>query len=144
DFGCGAGRLTRALAEHFEHVVGIDVSATMIDAARWLNADVGRAEFRVNESPRIEGIADRSVDLVFSHIPLQHIPTALALGSAAESFRVLAPGGVAMFRFVDGADDSLRGRIFGLASNRWLNPLRRVAWRRRDVFEMHALPERLL
>ena len=144
DFGCGAGRLTRALAEHFEHVVGIDVSATMIDAARWLNADVGRAEFRVNESPRIEGIADRSVDLVFSHITLQHIPTALALGYVDEFFRVLAPGGVAMFQFVDGADDSLRGRIFGLASNRWLNPLRRVAWRRRDVFEMHALPERLL
>src|SRR5690606_14168114 len=87
DFGCGAGRLTRALAEHFEHVVGIDVSATMIDAARWLNADVGRAEFRVNESPRIEGIADRSVDLVFSHITLQHIPTALALGYVDEFFR---------------------------------------------------------
>jgi FkbM family methyltransferase len=28
-----------------------------------------------------------------------------------------------------------------MASNRWLNPLRRVLWRRREVFEMHALPE---
>ena len=37
DFGCGAGRLSRALAAHFEHVVGVDVSASMIETARALN-----------------------------------------------------------------------------------------------------------
>lgn len=141
DFGCGAGRLSRALARHFAHVVGIDVSASMIDAARRLNADVPNVEFRENASARIERIADASVDFVFSHITLQHIPGDLAAGYVAEFFRVLAPGGVAAFQFVDDADDSLRGRVFGLAPNRWLNPLRRVLWRRRDVFEMHALPE---
>lgn len=142
DFGCGVGRLTRALAAHFERVIGIDVSPSMIATARELNADVAQVEFRENASPRIENVADASVDLIFSLITLQHIPTALAAGYVEEFFRVLAPGGVAVFHFVDEADASLRGRLFGAASNRWLNPLRRLMWRRREVFEMHALPER--
>ncbi len=142
DFGCGAGRLSRALAGHFTRVIGVDVSASMIAAARELNADVSNVEFRENASPSIDGIADASVDFIFSHIVLQHIPQALALDYVAEFFRVLAPGGVAVFQFVDGSDNSLRGRLFGIASNGWLNPLRRVLWRRRAVFEMHALPER--
>jgi len=142
DFGCGVGRLSRALAAHFQRVIGIDVSPTMIAAARELNADVAQVEFRENASPRVENVADASVDLVFSHITLQHIPTALAVGYVEEFFRVLAPGGVAVFHFVDDADASLRGRLFGIAPNRWLNPLRRLLWRRRDVFEMYTLPER--
>jgi SAM-dependent methyltransferase len=113
----------------------------MIAHARALNADVGNVEFRENASARIEGIADASVDFVLSHIVLQHIPPALAAGYVEEFFRVLAPGGVAAFQFVAGPDTSLRGRLFDRASNRWLNPLRRVLWRRREVFEMHALRE---
>ena len=141
DFGCGAGRLTRRLAGHFRRALGIDVSASMVATARKLNADLDNAEFRVNASPRIEGVADASVDFVCSHITLQHIPAALAAGYVEEFLRILAPGGVAVFQFVADTDDSLRGRLFGAASNRWLNPLRRIAWRRRDVFEMHALHE---
>jgi SAM-dependent methyltransferase len=141
DFGCGAGRLTRALAPYFERVIGVDVSASMVDIARDLNRDLGRVEFRVNASPQIEGIADASVDFVFSHITLQHIPTALAEGYVGEFFRVLAPGGVAVFQFTTGPDRSLRGKFFDRVSNRWLNFLRRVAWRRSTVFEMHGVRE---
>ena len=141
DFGCGAGRLTRALAAYFEHVVGVDVSSSMVATARRLNADLGNVEFRCNPSPRIDGIADASVDFVFSHITLQHIPTELAAGYVDEFFRILAPGGAAVFQFVDSHDSSLRGRLFGVATNRWLNPVRRILWRSRDVFEMHALAE---
>ncbi|HJT96822.1 MAG TPA: FkbM family methyltransferase [Rhodanobacteraceae bacterium] len=144
DFGCGAGRLSRALAPHFDHVVGLDVSASMVETARALNADVANVEFRENASPRLEGIADASVDLVYSNMTLQHIPSALAAGYVEEFLRVLAPGGVAAFQFVAGADRSLRGHVFARVSNRWLNPLRRLAWRRNAVFEMHALDEALL
>jgi FkbM family methyltransferase len=144
DFGCGAGRLSRALARHFEHVVGVDVSASMIATARALNADVGNIAFRENTSPLLKGIADASVDLVYSIMTLQHIPAQLAAGYVDEFFRVLAPGGVAVFQFVAGPDESLRGRVFGRISNRWLNPLRRLAWRRNAVFEMHALDESTL
>ena len=39
DFGCGVGRLTRALARRFDEAVGIDVSERMLEQARRLNAD---------------------------------------------------------------------------------------------------------
>ncbi|MBN8482442.1 MAG: class I SAM-dependent methyltransferase, partial [Xanthomonadales bacterium] len=141
DFGCGAGRVSRALAAHFEHVVGLDVSASMVATARRLNADRANLEFRENASARLEGIADASIDFVYSMMTLQHIPSSLAHGYVEEFLRVLAPGGVAVFQFVAGADASLRGRMFARLSNRWLNPLRRLAWRRQAVFEMHALDE---
>lgn len=142
DFGCGAGRLTRALAGGFRRVIGVDVSASMVATAQRLNADLGNVEFRVNAAPDLASVATASVDFLCSHITLQHMPAELAEGYVAEFFRVLAPGGVAVFQFVTGSDASLRGRLYGAASNRWLNPLRRIAWRRRDVFEMHALDER--
>lgn len=141
DFGCGAGRLTRALSGHFERVIGIDVSESMVAAATRLNADVEGVEFRVNASSHLEGIADASIDFVFSHITLQHIPTALAAGYVGEFFRVLAPGGAAVFQFTTGPDRSLRGHLFDRVSNRWLNLLRRLAWRRSTVFEMHGVRE---
>lgn len=141
DFGCGAGRLSRALGAHFERVIGVDVSASMLATARTLNADCPNIEFRENNAPQLHGIADASIDFVLSHITLQHIPGVLAAGYVEEFFRVLAPGGAAVFQFVDAPDASLRGRLFAFASNRWLNPLRRVLWRRRAVFEMHCLPE---
>ncbi|HEU4665943.1 MAG TPA: class I SAM-dependent methyltransferase [Dokdonella sp.] len=141
DFGCGAGRLTRALGPYFERVVGIDVSSSMVDTARRLNADVGNVEFRCNASPRLEGMADASVDLVFSHITLQHIPATLAAGYIDEFYRVLAPGGVAAFQFVVGVDRSWRGKVFQHVPNGGLNLMRRIAWRRSAVFEMHALSE---
>ncbi len=144
DFGCGAGRLSRALAAHFDKVIGIDVSASMISAAQRLNADIANIEFRENPAADLNGIDDASVDFVFSHITLQHIPSALALGYVDEFLRILAPGGAAVFQFVDSSDESWRGRLFGFASNHWLNPLRRLLWRRREVFEMHVLAERCL
>src|SRR3954454_19384309 len=37
DFGCGVGRVTQALAEHFETVTGVDVAESMVREARRLN-----------------------------------------------------------------------------------------------------------
>lgn len=144
DFGCGAGRLTRALADSFEQAVGVDVSASMVAKAQALNADVGNLRFVENISARLDGVADASIDLVYSCMTLQHIPAGLALAYVDEFLRVLAPGGAAAFQFVAGADSSWRGRIYSMLPNRWLNPLRRIAWRRSTVFEMHVLDERRL
>jgi len=144
DFGSGAGRLSRALAAHFEQVIGVDVSASMIECARKLNADLDNARFVENPSTRLDGIADRSIDLVYSNMTLQHMPATLALGYVAEFLRVLAPRGVAVFQFVSGTDASWRGRLYAMLPNRWLNPLRRILWRRSLVFEMHVVEESAL
>ena len=37
DFGSGVGRLSQALADHFDRVLGLDISPTMVAVARRLN-----------------------------------------------------------------------------------------------------------
>src|SRR5439155_24603326 len=55
DFGCGLGRLTRALATRFDRTVGVDISPRMVDRARTLTPDPA-CEFRVNSSADLTGL----------------------------------------------------------------------------------------
>ena len=99
DFGCGAGRLTRALAARFQECVGVDISEAMVAEARRINADCERCTFVVNDTPGLERFGDSSFDLVYSTLVLQHLPgRRLVAGYIAEFVRVLAPGGVAVFQ----------------------------------------------
>jgi SAM-dependent methyltransferase len=87
DLGCGEGRLSRDLERMGHRIVGLDVSPTMLGAARSAAphipvclADAARAPF-----------ADGSFDLVIAFMSLQDIDEASnAIGEAA---RVLQPGG---------------------------------------------------
>ena len=98
DFGCGAGRLTHALADHFDQVIGLDIAPSMIDVARRLHAGVRNAEFRVNESNRLESIESDSIDLVYTLLVLQHMAPRYIREYLAEFVRVLSPGGVLVFQ----------------------------------------------
>ena len=102
DFGCGAGRLTHALADRFDHVIGVDIAPSMIDAARRLHAAVRGIEFRVNTSTRLESIESGSMDLVYALLVLQHIPPRYVREYLAEFARVLSPGGVLVFQLPSG------------------------------------------
>jgi SAM-dependent methyltransferase len=95
DFGCGVGRLTRALAGRFERAVGVDVSLAMIQEARRLNP---RLIFIHNDRPDLHVVETASIDFAYSRLVLQHVPPVLSLGYVREFGRVLAPGGVAMFQ----------------------------------------------
>ena len=98
DFGCGPGRLTRALAGRFETVVGVDISDGMVAAARALNGDVDSCEFRVNASSDLRQFDDGEFDLVYSSLVLQHLPDReLVRGYVAEFLRVVAPNGLVAF-----------------------------------------------
>jgi SAM-dependent methyltransferase len=95
ELGCGVGRLTRALASHFDRSVGVDISTTMIAQARDLNADVANCEWIVNTDDDLRQFDDGSFDLVLSHLVLQHVPTrALIVALLGELARILAPGGL--------------------------------------------------
>lgn len=98
DFGCGVGRITRALSSHFNTALGIDVARSMVAAARRLNATSDRCEFRANRSSRLRGIASNRFDLVYSRLVLQHIPPPSVRRYIPEFVRVLAPRGVLMFQ----------------------------------------------
>ncbi len=95
ELGCGVGRLTRALAPHFDRCVGIDISQAMIDRARALNTDVTNCEWIHHTAADLAVLGDERFDLVLSHLVLQHIPKkATILGYVGELARVLAPGGL--------------------------------------------------
>lgn len=98
DFGCGLGRLTQALAPHFEHVVGIDVSATMVDGAVGHNRFGAKVDYVHNVRPDLSVIASDSIDFVLSVIVLQHMRPEYAAGYMREFVRVLRPGGKAFFQ----------------------------------------------
>lgn len=92
DFGCGVGRLTRALAGSFDRCIGVDISPTMVGRARARHAGVEGLSFAVGSG---EGIEEETFDLVLTLIVLQHLPrrseivrTIAALAAAVR------PGGV--------------------------------------------------
>jgi len=95
DFGCGAGRLSQALAAHADQVVGIDVSPPMLETARGLDRSDGRCVFVLSEDPDLRAFPDDSFDLVFTERVLQHLPRPVLERYLAEFVRVLRPGGVA-------------------------------------------------
>ncbi len=97
DFGCGVGRLTQALADHLEHVVGVDIAPSMIEAARGFNRHGDRCEYHVNGAPSLERWPDAHFDLIYTNRVLQHMEPIYATAYLREFVRTLAPGGVLSF-----------------------------------------------
>jgi SAM-dependent methyltransferase len=99
DFGCGVGRLTRVLAQHFDRCLGLDISNRMIAEAREAAADLENCVFEINDGPDLAGLQTHSFDIVMSCIVLQHIPAAESKRRYIEEFvRVLRPCGLLAFQ----------------------------------------------
>ena len=99
DFGCGVGRLTRALAGRFQTCVGVDISPAMIQQARRLNADRPGCTFVLNTTDDLAFASDRSFDLVYCDIVLQHLPSHTMMERYIREFvRVLRPDGLLVFQ----------------------------------------------
>jgi SAM-dependent methyltransferase len=99
DFGCGLGRLTRALSSRFDEVVGVDISDHMLREARALNADRHNCRFLANDQPDLQVLPSDHFDLVLSLIALQHVSSRAAIRAyIAEFVRVAAPGGSVVFQ----------------------------------------------
>lgn len=141
DFGCGVGRVSRALAPSFVQAIGVDIAASMIAKANELNADITNLRFVENPHPNLHTIDSDSIDLVYSNITLQHIPPKLASHYIREFLRVLAPGGLAVFQLACGYEATWRGCMFRWVPNGLLNPLRRLLYMSSAVFEMYVVPE---
>lgn len=96
EIGCGAGRMTRRLSELFGQVVALDVSEEMLKHAREALSDRHNVAFLHGDGTGLATVVDRSVDVVFSYITLQHVPTVAGqLSYVRETARVLRLDGVA-------------------------------------------------
>lgn len=98
DFGCGPGRITQALALHFDAVVGVDISRPMLDLAQTQNRHGARISYFHNTRSDLAAFSSGSFDFICSVITLQHIAPEFSRRYIAEFMRTLAPGGVALFQ----------------------------------------------
>ena len=98
DFGCGVGRLTRALGMRYETAVGVDIAEAMITQARQLNEAFPQCEFVVNDSPDLDRFETDSFDFVYSNIVLQHLPSVAEIERYVTEFlRIAKPEGLVVF-----------------------------------------------
>ncbi len=102
DFGCGAGRLTQALAGRFERCDGVDIAASMIAEAERLNRRGDRVDYHVNPSSDLALFGGETFDFVLSYIVLQHMEPRYAKRYIAEFVRVLKVGAIAVFSLPTG------------------------------------------
>jgi len=127
DFGCGAGRLSQALAHHAEAVVGLDVAPPMLEAARKLDRSGGRVTFVLNEDPDLRAFEDGSFDLVYTMRVMQHLPRPVLESYLTEFVRVLQPGGVAIVHIPTQPMWTLRGVVWRVA------PTPAIRWAQRRL-----------
>jgi SAM-dependent methyltransferase len=99
DFGCGVGRLTRALARRFDSCLGLDISEEMVARARELNASVPGCTFRVCGHDELAAMPETSFDLVATSIVLQHLPGPEAIARTVDGlFGKVREGGLLVFQ----------------------------------------------
>lgn len=144
DFGCGAGRLSQALAAHADVVVGVDVSPPMLEVARELDRSAGRCRFVLNETEDLSQFADAGFDLVYSELVLQHLPADVIDGYLAEFVRVLRPGGVVLLQCTTRPLWTFKGAVWRLVPGRLVRLGQRVLLRYPAPMRMTSYsPERL-
>jgi ubiquinone/menaquinone biosynthesis C-methylase UbiE len=119
EIGCGAGRLTRALANLFGEVHAVDVSGEMVARAKAALSDFPNAHIYQNNGCDLTVVPDLEFDFAYSAIVFQHIPSREVIETyVREVNRLLRPG--ALFKFqVQGnmavqasADDTWHGVPF--------------------------------
>lgn len=138
DLGCGVGRITQALANHFDSVVGVDISEAMIAQAVRLNRHGDRCRYFSGDLSRFP---DNTFDLAFSVYVIQHVPTSMQGEFLRELVRVIRPNGLLICQIA--APPRGISKLRTQFGPRWLKELR---FRRRfgsaPLIEMNPLHER--
>jgi len=127
EIGCGAGRVTRALAGVFGEVHAVDVSGEMVARAKQALADRPGAFVYQNNGKDLTVIPGGKYDFAFSTIVFQHIPSREVIYSyVREVQRLLRPG--SLFKFQVQGDSSMKTA----ADDTWLG----VAFSDQDAVDM--------
>ena len=129
EIGCGAGRVTRALARLFGEVHAVDVSGEMVEQARRALAAYAKGFVYQNNGKDLSVVPAQEFDFAFSSIVFQHIPSREVIYSyVREVHRLLRPG--ALFKFQVQGDTTVET----VPDDTWLG----VAFSEQDAREMAA------
>jgi ubiquinone/menaquinone biosynthesis C-methylase UbiE len=98
EIGCGAGRITRAMANVFAEVHGVDISSEMVAQAHLALKDVPNAFVYQNNGKDLSIVPEQPYHFAFSIFVFQHIPSYEIIENyLREVHRLLVPG--ALFKF---------------------------------------------
>jgi SAM-dependent methyltransferase len=103
----GYGRWTSYLLDHCEHLTAVDLNPNCVAFCEERFAPAvaaGRCRFVTNDGFTLPGVADESVDLVFSFDSLVHVEQDVIDGYLSEAARVLRDGGHAFLHHSNLAD----------------------------------------
>ncbi len=138
DFGCGIGRLTQALAEHYTRVDGIDIADSMIETARRRN-DSPRVRYLLNTTTDLTDVPTSTYDLACSLLVLQHLRGQIVMRYLAELLRVLRSGGVLCFNLPSHHAATPLGVVNALLPQGVVNIYRRARFGATGVVEVHGI-----
>ncbi|MGL5116566.1 MAG: class I SAM-dependent methyltransferase, partial [Beijerinckiaceae bacterium] len=93
DVGCGRGEWLLALREAGVFGYGVDLNASMLDAAKANALDVIEADAIAH----LEGLAEGSLRAVTGFHIIEHLPFDILVRLLDASYKALAPGGVILF-----------------------------------------------
>lgn len=96
EIGPGGGRWTEVLLERASSYIGVDISASCIDACRDRFADKDNARFEVGSGSDLQVVPSSSIDALWSFDVFVHINRSEVEKYAEEFDRVLKPGAIAI------------------------------------------------
>ncbi|WP_157749336.1 class I SAM-dependent methyltransferase [Jatrophihabitans sp. GAS493] len=101
DVGCGIGRLTQYLVhEPIGHYLGLDIIPEILEQAVATAGDDRRFRFEISVECQIPEPGE-SVDMVVGFSLITHLMDEEVFECIQEAYRVLHPGGIAIFSFMD-------------------------------------------
>ena len=106
DFGCGVGRLVVPLAQRCGHVVGVDISETMLAEARRNCESRSIDNVRFLQTDDFLASDAGKFDLVHSVIVFQHIEPSLGMSIVRRLVDSLLEGGIGVLHFTYASRDS--------------------------------------
>lgn len=159
EVGCGMGRLTYALADHFGSVLGLDVSPQALARAEAAN-DRANVRFELTDGRRLRPSRPGPWDAVFSYEVFHYLELETVAAYVRDTFALLRPGGQLVFecnvrpiRLHTAAAGLLRRALHALGRDEWRGwptapEFRRVAhsadFLRRVLTEAGFAPDRIL
>lgn len=120
EIGPGAGRWTDVLATRASRLLLVDVSEQPLELCRQRFGDDNRITYILTPTSSLPGVADASIDAVWSFDVFVHLAPRDQVSYLKEIARVLAPGAVAVLHHADG-----RNRGHSPSRVGWRSPMSR-------------------
>jgi cyclopropane fatty-acyl-phospholipid synthase-like methyltransferase len=99
DFGCGVGYLAKAVSEHTQKVLAVDISCGAIACAGEIN-NADNIDYYVLDGNGLFRFSHASVNLVYSFAVVQHIKDEVFEKSLQEIYQILQPEGKCILHIV--------------------------------------------